>query len=260
MKNENLWLKHKADFADHDNVLLLLEEQGLEGYGIYWLLMEKLRNRDALKLPMSVIPTIARMYLTTTEKVEAVINDYDLFDFEDNEFFYSANLLEEVQKLKESKEKRSLAGQKGNKVRWEKESVASESPTDNKATPDQRKEDEKASEKPKDKPKTEDKFSFKDELLKLGVEKQVVGDWMKVRRTKKATDTLTAFNKLKTQINLSGASANDCIIMAVEHNWQGFNAEWYKKEMGGRSGSLFGSYQQTNDANKPLIIDGREYK
>lgn len=254
MKNENLWLKHQADFADHDNALLLLEEQGLEGYGIYWILMEKMRNRDTLKLPMSIIPTIARMYMTTPEKVEEVINNYALFDFDDNEYFYSTNMLEEVQKLQESKEKRSLAGQKGNKIRWEKQSAASQSHTNNNASQNKRKRAEKKASE------LQDKFSFKDELMALGVEKQVAEDWMKVRRTKKATDTLTAFNKLKTQINLSGASANDCIVMAVEHNWQGFNAEWYNKEMGGRSGSLFGSYQQTNDANKPLIIDGREYK
>jgi uncharacterized protein YdaU (DUF1376 family) len=69
-------------------------------------------------------------------------------------------------------------------------------------------------------------FNFLSELLNLGVEQRVAEDWMKVRRTKKATNTETAFNKIKSQMEKSGKVANECIQIAVEKDWKGFEASW----------------------------------
>lgn len=73
-------------------------------------------------------------------------------------------------------------------------------------------------------------FSFKKSLLGLGVENQVVSDWLAVRRKKKASNTETAFNGIKSQIEKSGLSANECIKIAVERSWQGFNYKWLDDE------------------------------
>jgi len=78
-------------------------------------------------------------------------------------------------------------------------------------------------------------FNFKSSLLELGIEKQIVSDWLKVRKDKKASNTETSFNKIKNQILKSGLSANECIKIAVEKDWKGFEAEWLinrsKKEL-----------------------------
>jgi hypothetical protein len=76
------------------------------------------------------------------------------------------------------------------------------------------------------KPKT---FPFRKSLIDLGVEEQVSDDWMKVRRTKKATNTETSFKQLVTQIEKSGKPANECITMSVENSWKGFKSEWINK-------------------------------
>ena len=70
------------------------------------------------------------------------------------------------------------------------------------------------------------KFNFKNELLKLGVQKQIAADWMKVRKQKKATNTETAFNALKAEFAKSGLTANECVKIATERSWGGFRAEW----------------------------------
>lgn len=75
-------------------------------------------------------------------------------------------------------------------------------------------------------PNTDKKFNFKTSLLELGVEEQIVKDWLEVRRKKKASNTQTAFNGLKTQIEKSGLSANECIRISVERDWKGFKADW----------------------------------
>lgn len=71
-----------------------------------------------------------------------------------------------------------------------------------------------------------EKFNFRKSLLNLEIEKQIVEDWIKVRQTKKATNTETAFNSIKKQIELSGKTANECIKIAVEKSWAGIKADW----------------------------------
>lgn len=70
------------------------------------------------------------------------------------------------------------------------------------------------------------KFNFKNSLLSLGVEESIVSDWLIVRKTKKGSNTETAFNMIKSEIEKSGISANDCIKYAVVKNWVGFEAKW----------------------------------
>lgn len=80
-----------------------------------------------------------------------------------------------------------------------------------------------ASDSPSEKPKP---FNFLKELIAIGVSEQVAKDWIAVRKAKKATGTVTAFNRIHKQILKSGLTADECISLAVERSWQGFNAEW----------------------------------
>jgi len=70
------------------------------------------------------------------------------------------------------------------------------------------------------------RFNFKDELLKIGISKQITNDWLVVRKNKKASNTETAFNALKEEIQKSGLTPNECIKTAVEKSWSGFYYEW----------------------------------
>ena len=73
-------------------------------------------------------------------------------------------------------------------------------------------------------------FSFYYELLKLGAEKQLVSDWLAVRRKKKLTNTETALKGFLKQVDKSGYSLNDVLTKCIEKSWGGFEADWYKKE------------------------------
>lgn len=69
-------------------------------------------------------------------------------------------------------------------------------------------------------------FDFRKALLDLGVTAQVADDWLAVRKTKRATNTETAFRSVAAQIEKSGKPADDCIRFAAEHSWSGFRASW----------------------------------
>ena len=73
-------------------------------------------------------------------------------------------------------------------------------------------------------------FNFRKSLIGIGVNEKVAEDFMKVRKTKKATDTQTAFNQLEKEIEKSGKSANECILISVENSWKGFKSEWVENK------------------------------
>lgn len=70
------------------------------------------------------------------------------------------------------------------------------------------------------------RFDFKNSLIEIGVSPEVAEDWMQVRKAAKATNTETAFNRIKHEIEKSGLSANECITIAVSRSWRGFQADW----------------------------------
>lgn len=79
-----------------------------------------------------------------------------------------------------------------------------------------------------EKDKSIKKFNFKKELLSLGVEEQILNDWLDVRKAKKARNTKTALTPILKEIEISGMSANDCIKICAERSWSGFKNEWLK--------------------------------
>lgn len=83
-------------------------------------------------------------------------------------------------------------------------------------------------------------FNFKKSLLALNIDKQIVDDYLKVRKTKSATNSETAFNSIKSQLEKSNLSANESIKIAVEKSWSGFKAEWINNLNNG-------THQQNNE-------------
>jgi hypothetical protein len=72
-------------------------------------------------------------------------------------------------------------------------------------------------------------FSFYNSLINLGAKKELVFDWIKVRKNKKLTNTQTAFNKFVIQYNKSGYNINEVLEKCVEKSWGGFDADWFSK-------------------------------
>jgi hypothetical protein len=102
--------------------------------------------------------------------------------------------------------------------------------TDNDSDNDSDSDSDSKKEVTKDIVATAPKFNFKKELLKLGVEPQVLDDWLTVRKKKRASNTKTAFNLLMSEIKKSGLMVNDAIEYAASKSWSGFKAEWWFNE------------------------------
>ena len=106
------------------------------------------------------------------------------------------------------------------------EVAANEQPLDSKRTANEQPTNTTKKENKVNKDNKEDAFNFKNSLIDLGIDKNIVEDWLKVRKTKKASNTETAFKGILSQIEKSNMSAKNCIVLAVENSWAGFKAEW----------------------------------
>lgn len=103
--------------------------------------------------------------------------------------------------------------------------------------------------------KTKNKsFNFKKALLDLGIDEDVADDWLAVRKKKKATNSERAFNKIKNEIEKSGMSANECITIAADRCWIGFEADWAKNtKLNYNNQQKYVSSQKRNETLKPDI-------
>ena len=102
--------------------------------------------------------------------------------------------------------------------------------SDNVSDSDSDSDSDNVSDKEKEINNTPSAFSFYNELLKLGAEKQLISDWLAVRKKKKLTNTQTALKGFLNQVDKSGNSLNDVLTKCIEKSWGGFEADWFKKE------------------------------
>lgn len=118
MKKDTFYFSHDYNAHDDVKILFLRQELGMEGYGIFWFLIEKLADAGGI-LPLKLTPVLAMQMHTSETKVLGVINQYGLFTLIENEF-YSERLLDHLKIRKNLSE----SGKNGADKRWNKDRVA----------------------------------------------------------------------------------------------------------------------------------------
>ena len=104
--------------ARHDRKLKRVsKELGIEGYGIYFMILEVLREQPELRYPMTDIDLLADEFGTSEQKVRIVVCNYQLFEIDASEKFFSPKLGEYLQPYFKMKEQRKNAVTK----RWNKQ-------------------------------------------------------------------------------------------------------------------------------------------
>ena len=113
------WFQHDCNAKDDVKCMLLIDELGLEGYGIFWILIETLREQKEYKYSLKLLSSLSRKYNTTAAKMEVVVKNYNLFLIENDEFFLSESLCRRMQKYDEKVKKLTLNAKKGAEKRQE---------------------------------------------------------------------------------------------------------------------------------------------
>ena len=107
------YFSHDYDAREDEKIQELLFELEMEGYGIYWSIIEMLYKNDGY---MQInCERIAYALHTDEDKIKRIINDFDLFKVNGNAFT-SASVLHRL-KLRKGK---TITAKKAAKVRWDK--------------------------------------------------------------------------------------------------------------------------------------------
>lgn len=117
---------HNADMISDNRMLCMVNQLGMEGYGIFWALLEMLCKEDEHKLPIDTIPALAARWETSKAKVETVISKYGLFDIENGAFFYSQELIDDIKAIDEKAKKRRNSALNAANSRWKNRPILCE--------------------------------------------------------------------------------------------------------------------------------------
>ena len=118
MSKDCYYFPHDSNAKDDPKCVLMIEQLGMEGYGIYWMLVETLRDQPDYTYPVANIPALARRYNTSAEKVRTVVYNHELFTVKEDKIFFSESLNRRMLVFNENRAKRSAAGRLGMARRW----------------------------------------------------------------------------------------------------------------------------------------------
>lgn len=114
MKKDAFYFPHFCN-ARHDRKLKRVQKElGIEGYGIYFMLLEILREQTDLRYPLNEVDLLADEFGTSEQKVRVVICNYDLFQVDENQNFFSFKMIIYLQPYFEKSERAREAANK----RW----------------------------------------------------------------------------------------------------------------------------------------------
>ena len=87
-------------------------------------------------------------------------------------------------------------------------------------------------------------FNFKKAMFAEGFAPELVDEWLKIRKAKKAINSELAFKTFIEQVRKTGQDKNAILERVVQKQWRGFEASWIQADQ---------TPQQTN--NNQIILD-----
>lgn len=117
---------HDSNARNDEKILRLRMKHGAAGYGVYFMLLERLRD-EADYMSAKDYNTIAFDLRVSSALVKSVVEDFGLFAFsDDGKRFYSESFTCRMNIKDTKRQKRSEIGKAAMKSRWEKEKPTSE--------------------------------------------------------------------------------------------------------------------------------------
>lgn len=125
MAKETYYFSHDSNAITDTKILNMRADYGLEGYGLFWVLIEMMRNEEGYKLELNkntykAIKILSSTNIDVEKFVKNCIEDYKLFE-EDEGYFYSRSLLNRMLEYERKKEINRKNGKLGGRPKKETE-------------------------------------------------------------------------------------------------------------------------------------------
>ncbi|OGI30668.1 MAG: hypothetical protein A2287_04725 [Candidatus Melainabacteria bacterium RIFOXYA12_FULL_32_12] len=108
---DTFYFSHDHGARNDPKLQKVLMKLGQEGKGVYWDLIEMLYEQDGY-LSLLDLELLAFTLRTTPDKIESLINDFDLF-LKDDEKFWSKSVLIRLKLREEKRQVKITNGKKG---------------------------------------------------------------------------------------------------------------------------------------------------
>ncbi len=119
MKKNNKYFSHDCNARNDEKMLAVRMRHGVEGYGIYFMLLERLRD-EADYTGVKDYNVIAFDLRVSAEKIKSIVEDFKLFEFtEDGKRFYSKSFLNRMSIKDLISQSKSDSGKKGALKKWQ---------------------------------------------------------------------------------------------------------------------------------------------
>lgn len=120
MKKDAYYFPHFVNARNDRKLRKARLQMGIEAYAIYFMTLEVLREQKDFKYPLADLDVLADDLNTSTQKLNVIINNYELFEIDTREQFFSAAQVSAMQPWLKMKEDNRLKGIKSGKVRRKK--------------------------------------------------------------------------------------------------------------------------------------------
>lgn len=220
MAKETFYFSHDYNARNDIKIKKLILKHGFCGYGIFWAIIEDLYN-NANALPLDY-DCIAYDLRTDSETIKSILNDFELFEIKDGYFGSLSVKRRLIQRNQKSEKARQSALNRWNSKNSDANALQTQ--YDGNAIKESKVKEIKEKE-------IEDYkyvFNFKNSLKNIGADDKLISEWLAVRKTKKATNTETAFNMFKSEVEKSKLEVNDVLKLCIVNSWSGFKSEWAK--------------------------------
>ena len=110
------YFSHDANALTDPKILAMRCDYGLEGYGLYWAIIEMMRNEETYRLNYSkntfrAIKSLTNTTIEIEKYINDCINDYELFKVEDNKLFSNSLL----RRMEDYDHKKTISRENGKK-------------------------------------------------------------------------------------------------------------------------------------------------
>ena len=109
------YFSHDSNARNDQRLMKVRMKYGLEGYGIYFGIIEILREQSDYTLTFSDLDSISFDLRVERNIIDDIVENFDLFEIDGHSMFYSKSLKKRMEKLDLIKQKRADAGRVGGK-------------------------------------------------------------------------------------------------------------------------------------------------
>lgn len=104
------YLLHDANASSNFKIMMMIQKEGMKGYGIYWMILEFLRVQNGYKADVRILPVLARKMRVTVATLKRII--FGLFEVNDTTFS-SPGLTRRMGPLEAKREANRESGRRG---------------------------------------------------------------------------------------------------------------------------------------------------